>query len=210
MKLLQRVIEILNNNKDKMKIFQQRNLIILNKYDPRKNENKMIYGKLVEKNLIETFDDIFVKCSELDINKKTSNYKNDCCLNIDGNELNFSIKAKKNKTGNIILINKYHSKEHNLENLITIVITILDKKIYFIPHNEISEEYVQENPGCILYKSKILTFMKKNKSKYIYDIPNLGEINEKKINDYFIDNNESPINLFYKEIKDISNNLNKI
>lgn len=54
---------------------------ISKKYPPQKNENKFIYGKLVEKSLMEAFCKMGFICEDLDKKHKFgSEYKNDITL----------------------------------------------------------------------------------------------------------------------------------
>jgi hypothetical protein len=59
-------------------------------FPPAKNENKFIYGKLIELELINTFNK-FSLCTELDKYHDTgSEYKNDCLINKNkGQEIKF-------------------------------------------------------------------------------------------------------------------------
>lgn len=59
-------------------------------FPPKKNENKFIYGKLIEKIIIRNINDI-VSCYELDsLYEKGSCYKNDC--RILGSNYSYEIK----------------------------------------------------------------------------------------------------------------------
>src|SRR3989344_7789763 len=85
---------------------------ILKKFPPSKNENKFIYGKLIEKSIITHINKI-ISCTNLDNNHKYgSEYKNDCLL------LNtlYSIKAQKQKS-DVILINKHNKQIHSITNM---------------------------------------------------------------------------------------------
>jgi len=68
---------------------------------PTKNENKFIYGKLIELELIKTFSKRMI-CDDLDSKHSVgSEYKND--YEINGNK--YSIKASKNGDKVTVLIN---------------------------------------------------------------------------------------------------------
>lgn len=153
---------------------------ILKKYPPSKNENKFLYGKLIEKAIIDFLDTIFHSCIELD-NLQTigSQYKYDCKLNFTEDQYkNLSIKAKKNKNGPIIIINKNsNNKTYDLSDLITILTIIELKEIIIIPHNIIPKNFIQDNNSNILYKSSLLTYLHKE-LKYKKYIINLTENNE--------------------------------
>jgi hypothetical protein len=99
------LIKILNNKKNSKNMEKcYFNILKISKlFPPAKNENKFIYGKLIELQLIKTFNNFFI-CDDLDKNHKYgSEYKNDCTIN--GN--NFSIKASKNGNS-VTIINKLH------------------------------------------------------------------------------------------------------
>ena len=145
---------------------------ILRMYPPAKNEYKFIYGVLIQMSVIEMLNNIFYKCIDLDKDwKYGSQYKVDCKLNITRYLSRYiSIKAKKNKSGNIIIINKIkNDKNYNLFNLITIIVIIELKDIVIIPHNVIPNKYIEDNDSNISYKSSLFTYLYKNNEykKYI-------------------------------------------
>ena len=158
--------EILNKNDDIMSLCYIEILKILRKYPPAKNENKFIYGKLIEKSIINHINKI-IPCIELDKleeNSVGSEYKNDCrCLDTD-----FSIKASKSG-GIITIINKRNKQTHSIDNLNFIICHIANKKLYIFSHNTHSpfEKYKEEDGGGIHYKSGIFTYFKKN-DEYSY------------------------------------------
>lgn len=166
------IIEILQQNKDIMMKCYYEIVCISKKYPPHKNENKFIYGKLIEMSLINAFENIGIKCKNLDDKHKCgSEYKNDLRMfNVD-----ISIKAKLNKYGNVILINKKSTCKHIIK-IETILCVINESKMYFIPSNIVNNEiYVKEDAGCISYKSSLFTMMNKKYNNFIYLFPKLND-----------------------------------
>jgi len=171
-------VEILNNNKDIMKDCYYECVSVSKNFPPQKNENKFIYGKLIELCLINYFTKIGFICEDLDKNHNIgSEYMNDILLL----KIKFSIKAKLNKGGNVILVNKKSTTKHNIKlNLILCVIN--SGKLYIFPSNIFNiKEYIKEDAGCISYKSSLFTILDKNYSKYIYIFPLLDDISNKKL-----------------------------
>lgn len=152
---------------------------ILKTYPPAKNENKFLYGILIQTAVIKLLDNIFYSCIDLDEKCKVgSNYKVDCKLNITRYlNVNLSIKGKKHKIGKVIIINKNsNNKNYDLSVLISIIIIIELKDIIIIPHKIIPKLYIEDNDANISYKSSLFTFLYKNqeyKKKYIINlVPN--------------------------------------
>jgi len=143
------------------------------KFPPAKNENKFVYGKLIEKALINAFIKCGFNCIDLD-SKHTvgSEYKNDIrMLNMD-----ISIKALKNKGSSIVLINKNGKKTHNVDNIQMILCIINEGKLYFIPNNLIDNDiYVNDSDSQISYRSKLITMFENKYEKYIYNFPKLSK-----------------------------------
>ena len=190
---IQRYIKLINNNKlNSLSIDKIINIIIINiiknptphnslfikcekilkMYPPAKNEYKFIYGILVQMCVIECLDNIFYGCIDLDkLCNHGSKYKVDCILNITRYlHINLSVKAKKNKSGKVIVINKLNNnKFYDLSELITIIVIIELKDIIIIPHNIIPYNYIEDNDSNISYKSSLLTELYKNDKykKYI-------------------------------------------
>ena len=166
------IISILNSNEEIMKNCLFEVLKISKKYPPQKNEMKFIYGKLIEKSLIRSFDKIGFDVTDLDDSHSIgSEYKNDIkMLGVD-----ISIKGKLNKGGNVILINKKSTSAHNI-NIHLLLCVINEKKLYFIPNNMVDKKkYVKEDSGCISYKSSLFTYINKFHEEYIYTFPDLSE-----------------------------------
>jgi hypothetical protein len=177
------IIEILNLNETIMNNCLFECVSISKNYPPQKNEYKFIYGKLVEISLLNAFIDIGFKCIDLDKNHKIgSEYKND--ISIFKNK--FSIKAKLNKGGDVILINKKSTIKHKVD--INIMLFVINEgKLYIFPSNFSNSininDYIKEDSGCISYKSKLFTFINKNNKEYIYTFPKLDEEQKKILND---------------------------
>jgi hypothetical protein len=145
---------------------------VLKMYPPAKNEYKFIYGNLIQMSVIELLDNIFYSCIDLDkLCNNGSEYKVDCRLNITRYlSRKLSIKAKKNKSGNVIIINKLNNnKNYDLSQLITIIVIIELKDIIIIPHIVIPDKYVENNDSNISYKSSLFTYLYKSDEykKYI-------------------------------------------
>ena len=187
------IIEILNLNENIMKKCLYECISISKNFPPRKNEYKFIYGKLVEISLLNAFRDIGLNCIDLDKNHKVgSEYKND--ISIFKNK--FSIKAKLNRGGDVILLNKKSTAKHNV-NLNLMLLVINEGKLYIFPSNFDSSininEYIKEDAGCISYKSKLFSLIDKKYTEYIYTFPQLDE--------------EQKISLSDLEEQDIMNDL---
>ena len=169
------IIEILNLNENIMKNCLYECVSISKNFPPQKNEYKFIYGKLVEIALTNAFTNIGLKCIDLDKNHKSgSEYKNDISLFKN----KFSIKAKLNKGGDIILVNKKSTLKHNI-NINLMLLVINEGKLYIFPsnfNNKINiNNYIKEDVGSISYKSKLISFIDKNNKEYIYTFPKLDD-----------------------------------
>jgi len=161
------LIQILNNQKNskKMQNCFHNILKISHLFPPAKNENKFIYGKLIELELIKTLNK-FIKCDELDKNHKIgSEFKNDCIIS----DNKFSIKASKN-TSNIIVTNKLNKVNYNIHTNF-IVCNITKKKLYIFPSIIIDKKYIVDNPSMIYFKSSVFTYLEKKNKNFIYDFP---------------------------------------
>jgi hypothetical protein len=165
------IIKILNDNPLEMqKCYFQINQVN-KKYPPQKNEMKFIYGKIIEMCLLTTFCSLGFECIDLDKKHNFgSEYKND--ISIMG--VDISIKAKLNQNGNIIMINKLSKTEHEMK-IETLVCSIKEGILYFIPSEIVDNIFITTSAGCILYKGKILTMIKKNYPQYVYKFPKLTD-----------------------------------
>jgi hypothetical protein len=165
------VIHALNYNPNIMKqcLFNLYKISIL--YDPKKNENKFIYGKLIEKALIHAMTQVGFCVEDLDKSHTIgSEYKNDIKLL----KTNISIKGKLNAVGDIILINKKTKSAHNVK-MQLLLCCIRSQKLYFIPSTLVDPKvYIKEDAGCISYKSKLITMFNKTHKDCIYQFPDLS------------------------------------
>lgn len=163
------LIETLNQKKN-IKNMQKCyfNILKISKlFPPAKNENKFIYGKLIELELIKTFNK-FILCEDLDKNHKSgSEYKNDC--EIDGTK--FSIKASKN-TSKVIILNKFHKSDHKINNNF-IICNIQKKKLYVFPSIIINNDYIIDKESHMYFKASLFNYLEKNNKEYIYNFPEL-------------------------------------
>jgi len=145
-------------------------------FPPAKNENKFIYGKLIELELIKTFNKNMI-CNDLDSNHKYgSEYKNDCTIN--GN--NFSIKASKNGNS-VTIINKLHKNTYNIDTNF-IIIHIKNRKLYIFPTEIINKELIKDNNSNILFKSSIFNYLDTHYDEFIYKFPELNNKQNEIIN----------------------------
>ena len=167
------IIILINNEYDIMERCYFEILSTAKKFPPAKNENKFVYGKLIEKALINAFIKCGFNCIDLDSQHTVgSEYKNDIrMLNMD-----ISIKALKNKGSSIVLINKNGKKTHNIDNIQMILCIINEGKLYFIPNNLINNDiYVNDSDSQISYRSKLITMFENKYEKYIYNFPKLSK-----------------------------------
>ena len=140
---------------------------ILNKYPPRKNENKFIYGISCERVLIRCMNE-FEKCECLDNTVRVgSSYKNDCNFPFLNTQL--SIKCTK-RGGSIIIINKLNKFEHNILGMQMAIIHFCHRRIYLFTHTEEFQQFVKSDGATIRYKSSLFTYLKKN-PRYYYEFP---------------------------------------
>lgn len=177
---------IINNNAQHNELFIKCQKI-KQKYNPAKNEYKFIYGGLIQLAIINFLDELFNKCEDLDADcKYGSQYKVDCKLNLTSSiNLNLSIKAKKNKVGNVIIINKLNNnKEYNLNDLITLIIILELNDIIIIPHKVIDNKYIENNGANITYKSSLFTYLYKNNSEFIINLEKNNKFNNFWENEY--------------------------
>jgi len=165
------IIELLNNNHDIMQKCYYEILSISKKFPPAKNENKFIYGKLCEKSLLNTFNNIGFKCEDLDqTHLSGSEYKND----IKMLKLKYSIKTSKNK-GDVRLINTLSTAKHNI-NMTLMLCVINEKKLYIFPSHIVNQRlYLKKDAGSISYKGSLFKWIDTNQSEYIFTFPELTE-----------------------------------
>lgn len=185
------IIDRMNNNKKLLSKCYENIIKTMKMFPPKKNENKFIYGKVIELILIKMFDKIFLKCVDLDeCHESKSEYKNECEIFLtDKVSSKFSIKVVKNK-GNIIIINKHHVQEHCLNGLQFIICHVMEKNIYIFKHNKFFDKYVVNTGSNISYKSSLLSYLKKScYNVYKFSDETFDE-NVKEINiyEYILDN----------------------
>ncbi len=181
------------NNKSLNHFFIECNLIY-KKFPPSKNENKFIFGGLIQKSLIETFRSLFYKCIDLDeLHSYGSEYKNDCCLYLTRyKKINLSIKCKTKKYGEIILINKNsNNKLYDLSDLITLLVVMNTNQIIIIEHKRFGDSFLKNNNSNIVYKSSLLTHIYNHCPDCIIDFDK-----NKKMNELLEDKTILPINVY--------------
>jgi hypothetical protein len=203
------MIKKLNENNDLMNEIFIKSFMILKQFPPRLNENKFLYGILIQKVLINIFNIIFNKCIDLDKSSiEGCEYKNDCRIVIVKYlHLNCSIKVKKNNKGNITLINKNNSENHNLGSLITIILVIEEKQIYIIPNNIIPKKYIKNIGSKIEYKSSIFKYMNDEHNTLIYNLKENDKFRKFMRNDY---DNIEPKNIYDRLYDELCDDFKKI
>jgi hypothetical protein len=153
-------------------------------FPPAKNENKFIYGKLIELELIKTFSKRMI-CDDLDSKHSVgSEYKNDCEIN--GNK--YSIKASKNGD-KITVINKLNKKDYDIDTSF-IIIHIKNKKLYVFPTKIINKEFIVNNDSNISFKPAIFHYLDKYYKQFIYKFPDMNKDQYEEIMD------TEPINVY--------------
>ena len=166
--------EFIKNLKDIFKIEEEKMtdcyikiLIIMNLFPPRKNENKFLYGGLIQTSIIEHLNKLTnIDCLDLDKNHQVgSEYKNDCSIELNNIKTKWSIKASKSG-GNITIINKRNKDIHEINNLCFIICHIEQKRLYIFQHNEELEKFIKEDGAAIHYKSSIFTYLRNNNMYY--------------------------------------------
>lgn len=179
------LIKILNNQKNKKKMQHcfYNILKISHIFPPAKNENKFIYGKLIELELIKTIN-TFISCEELDKNHASgSEYKNDCIIKNN----KFSIKASKN-TSNVIVTNKFNKLNYNIHTNF-IICNITKQKLYIFPSIIIDKKYIVDSNSNIYFKSSVFKHIEENNKDFVYNFPvnnqNLSKIQKIKTIDIY-------------------------
>jgi hypothetical protein len=176
-----RLILIMNENVEHMRTCHYEMHKINKCYPSRKNENKMVFGKLAERALYNAWrNKIGIDCTDLDnLCNVGSEYKNDFKIG----DLAISQKTTKNKTGDIIMINTYSTLDHGDNLNIDLVLCVIETgKIYFIPHDIVDEiQYVEYETGRIVYKNAIKKFIETDYPQFIYTFPPLSEEQQKNI-----------------------------
>lgn len=141
-------------------------------YPPAKNEYKFIYGKLIEKYIISAINKCITPdvCIDLDANISVgATYKFDCKYKIP-----YSIKASKNHSNSIIVVNKYHNLTHKLIDINYILCYILKGELYIFPHFIVPNTIIVDNGSNIHFKSKIYKEILQH-SIYKYKFPEIDK-----------------------------------
>ena len=160
------LINALSRNEDLMTDLLIAVKTICKQYPPAKNENKFIYGKLIEKKIIEVINKI-LPCIELDADKKVgSEYKNDCSICFsDGYILDYSIKASKNG-GSPTLVNKRNKSEHDVNKCYFIICHITKERLYIFNHSDDLNAFLKDSHESIQYKSAVFRYLDKSPDNY--------------------------------------------
>ena len=157
------IIKLIGKNDRLMKECYIKILKVLYTFPPAKNEYKFIYGKLIEKILINTMNKI-IKCDDLDKNYKCgSEYKFDMNMLIK-----FSSKAVANNKSNIIILNKLNKQVHSIYNVNFMICYVKSGELYIFPSFFIPKEFVNNSGSNISYISKIYTYLKQSSFKYVF------------------------------------------
>lgn len=166
---LQGLIKKLSDNDIMMDVCIAKIHQVMREFPPARNENKFIYGKVIEKILIYFFHQM-EPCRELDLDISCgSMYKNDVIFLESG--VSCSIKVSKNGT-DVILVNKKSSAMHPLDNTCFIICVLKTNRIYFIVHTkEEFDGFVKDDHGTISYKKSIFAYMESNHKDMIYQFP---------------------------------------
>ena len=181
-----KLIKILEEkkNKENMENCYTNILKISKLFPPAKNENKFIYGKLIELELINTFNK-FTLCKDLDkTHSSGSEYKNDCIMY----NKKFSIKASKNG-GEVTIINKLNKINHIID-MNFIICHITKKKLFIFPSLIINKDYIVDKQSNVHFKSSLFKYLENNYNKFIYNFPEISEDSLQKIN------NKKEINIY--------------
>lgn len=178
-----KIISLLKTNPEKMKECYYKIKKISCLYPPRKNENKFIYGKLIEISIINYMSKIITDENIIELDKLHSGgseYKND--TKIFGKK--FSIKVTKSG-GNIIIINKHTPTAlHKIKNMFFIICHIKKCKLYIFPDVVIPLNKKTESGSNISYKSSIFKYLDDNFPKLVYSFPELSDEENKTLDDF--------------------------
>jgi len=162
------VIKLFNRNPNEMIDCFSKIIQILKQFPPAKNENKFIYGKCIERIVIECINKL-ISCTDLDsIHTYSSEYRNDCKINCL--HIYYSIKASKSG-GKVTIINKNNIQEHSINSMCFIICHIEHKRLYVFRHSQDFDGYVCNNGASIDYKASIFTYLRRH-PEYYYEFPN--------------------------------------
>lgn len=156
-------------------------LIVKQQFPPIKNENKFIYGIVCQKIIFNYFEKFLVDCRDLDKDEQNC-YKNDFSFLMGEDVIPCSIKVI-SKRSNIILINKNHQNiNHDLDNLITVLVILETCEVIVIEHNTVDKKYIINGGSNISYRSSLITYMRKNKLECVFKLEPDDKFNNFKTN----------------------------
>lgn len=148
---------------------------IMYKFPPKKNENKFVYGKLIE---IEINNLLSLLYEESDIIDDAYLYDLESVIN--SQRIKFSIKASKNKNNNIVIVNKNSNNKNymlNLEsdfkNIVIIIVQIETASIYIINYDTF-KHFLKETGHNIYISSRIFNYL--NSFKHSLNVKEHDEI----------------------------------
>lgn len=149
-------------------------LQIMNSLPPFRNDYKFLYGKLIELQIINLLDSASqLNCINLDnLSPSHSNYKFDCSIN----HIPFSIKASKNTSSQITVINKRSKKHHVLHNINYIICFLLVGEIYIFPHHLLPNYLVQHSCHSVALKKNTYKYLKHNCKQFCFSFPKLSNL----------------------------------
>jgi len=141
---------------------------VMKEYPPARNENKFLYGKLIEKTLIYFFN-MIVPCRELDAGiTNGAVYMND--VHFIEYDMCCSIKMSKN-VSDVVLINKRSSDTHSLVGARFIICILKNHCVYFVVHTRELDEFVKQNGAMISYRSRIFRHLDRYRQDMILRFP---------------------------------------
>jgi len=144
---------------------------ILIENPPAKNENKFIYGKLVEYAVFHLMKKCGLTCVDLDEKQNVgSEFKNDCLIE----NQKYSIKTLKNYN-DIILINKNSNDRKYSVKTNYLLCVIEQSKLYFFPSFVFDvKSFVVDNEANITMKKNIFNYLEDKHPEYIIQLPELN------------------------------------
>ena len=144
---------------------------ILIENPPAKNENKFIYGKLVEYAIFHLIKKCGLTCVDLDEKQNVgSEFKNDCLIE----NQKYSIKTLKNYN-DIILINKNSNDRKYSVKTNYLLCVIEQSKLYFFPSFVFDvKSFVVDNEANITMKKTIFNYLEDKHPEYIIQLPELN------------------------------------
>lgn len=197
------IISYINRNQEELTNLFIKCKKIYKQLPPQKNENKFLFGKLIEMSIIDFLNNLFKDCIDLDrLHKSGSEYKNDCRLYITNYiKFDISIKSKSKKNGSIILINNYgNNNKKDLNDLITIIIILETSELLILPNKLIDDsKYLSIKDANISYKSSLITYIYKYMPEIIIKLDENSDKYKEFMNNEYEKINE--INI-YKELYD--------